>query len=286
MLNLNKVLFKTISSGKLRNYFNNELNKSLNDNNLKYDEIRKIFHKEINYIDLYGENKLDAQKNLEHVFPKSCFKHDANKEIMNNDMHNLYLCNSKLNNHRGNFKYVDIDNYKSSKGEVYFDTDGNILNNTREIFKNQGCILAVNKSKKMVIPCDYSKGKIARSLAYFCIKYDYLKEIQQIIDIDTMIKWCLNDPVDNEEYLKNILCYKYQNNYNPFILEPELIIYCFCDITNFSYEEILLQKKTKSIDYLKTIEYLINENKSNYEEIKSLHDKIKGLENEILIFYK
>ena len=62
MLNLNKVLFKTISSGKLRNYFNNELNKPSKDNNLKYDEIRKIFHKEINYIDLYGENKMNMRE--------------------------------------------------------------------------------------------------------------------------------------------------------------------------------------------------------------------------------
>ena len=84
--------------------------------------------------------------------------------------------------------------------------------------------------------------------------------------------WNIKDPVDNEEYLKNILCYKHQNNLNPFILNPDLMEYCFTDFYEMSNEEF--QKKKQSIiDPMYTIDYLLKENKEN-EDVINKYNKI------------
>ena len=109
MSKINKILIKNISSKKLRKYFYKEVNR--NYKSIKYEDVCNIFHSEINEIDLYGNIDNNENKNLEHIFPRSYFKDDERNEIMRSDLHNLYLCDSKLNNYRENFKYVDIDTY-------------------------------------------------------------------------------------------------------------------------------------------------------------------------------
>ena len=119
MSKLNKILIENISSDKLRDYFYEETNR--NYKHIKYDNVCEIFHNEINRIDLYGDiNNTEEKKNLEHVFPKSYFKTHSEKDIMYSDMHNLFLCNSKLNHHRENFKYVDVDDYNFDYTEKFF----------------------------------------------------------------------------------------------------------------------------------------------------------------------
>lgn len=280
MSRLNKILIENISSEKLRDYFNKGTNRNYKP--IKYDNVCEIFHKEINNIDLYGDIKDNCnERNLEHVFPKSYFKTHTEKEIMYSDMHNLFLCNSKLNRYRENFKYVDVDDYDFDYTENFFDNEGDKIENYKDFYKNQGCIMTVNKNNSEIVPNDYSKGKVARSIAYFAIKYKCIDKIEEIINIDTMIKWSLQYPVDNDEYFKNILCFKHQGNYNPFIVDPELVAYCFLDKTNINLEELLTLKKTKSIDYMNSIEYLISENRKQYDEICSLNEKIQDLEDEI-----
>lgn len=280
MSKLNKILIENISSDKLRDYFYQETNK--NFKHIKYDNVCEIFHNEINKIDLYGDiNNTEEKKNLEHVCPKSYFKKHPEKDIMYSDMHHLFLCNSKLNKHRENFKYVDVDNYDFDYTENFFDNDGKKIDNYKDFYKNQGCIMTVNKNNNVIVPNDYSRGKVARSIAYFVIKYKCIDKIEEIIGIDTMIKWALQDPVDNEEYFKNILCLKHQGNHNPFITDPELVAYCFLDKTKLDIEELLTLKKTKAIDHMNSIEYLIKENRAQYEEICNLNEKLKNLEHDI-----
>ena len=280
MSKLNKILIENISSDKLIDYFYEETNR--NYKHIKYDNVCEIFHNEINKIDLYGDiNNIEEKKNLEHVFPKSYFKKHPEKDIMYSDMHNLFLCNSKLNHHRENFKYVDIDDYNFDYTEKFFNNEGQQIENSKDFYKNQGYIMTVNKNDNVIVPNDYSRGKVARSIAYFVIKYKCIDKIEDIINIDTMIKWALQDPVDNEEYFKNILCYKHQGNYNPFIIDPVLVAYCFLDKTKLDIEELITLKKTKSIDYMNAIEYLIKENRIQNEEICSLTEKIKNLEGNV-----
>ena len=79
--------------------------------------------------------------------------------------------------------------------------------------------------------------------------------------------------MDNDEYLKNIIIYKHQGNINPFVIDPDLLQYCFSDKINIS-DEILSKKRQSSIEPLKTIEYLI-------EEIREL-EKV-DIKNKMLI---
>lgn len=281
MSNLNNILTKNISSGKLRNYLHNELNEDIIK--VKYDKICTIFHNEIN-LNLYRDKKdkyKEEELNIEHIVPKSYFKDDEAKEIMYCDMHNLFLCNKKLNSQRENFKYVDIDSYEFDYNEKYFDIDGNEIISDKEFFLNQGVMMTVNKEKKVIVPNNYSKGKIARCIAYFITKYKYYSLLDNLINVDTMIKWCLEHPVDNHEYFKNIVCYKYQGNYNPYVIDSELILYTFLDKSSLSVSDLLKLKKTKEIDHMESIKYLVEENNLQKKELEYLKQTIKNLEDKI-----
>ena len=50
-------------------------------------------------------------------------------------------------------------------------------------------------------------------------------------------------------------------------------------MATINIDELLSCKKTKEIDHMLTIEYLIRENKIKQEEIDNLYDKIKDLED-------
>ena len=149
---------------------------------------------------------------------------------------------------------------------------GNEVTDTQEIFTKLGYLMITNRKQKTFIPTNYSRGKISRALSYFAIKYNFMNELSDIIDINTLIEWNLKDPVDNDEYLKNIKIYKYQGNINPFIMEPDLVQYCFSDKIEIT-DEIISKKRESFIDPLYTIDYLIDEIKV-LEKQKSMNDKL------------
>ena len=265
---LNEKLIKSVNPQKLRKYLSNEINH--NFISLTYTKARNIMKKELNMIDIYGDNL--EEKNVEHIFPQSLFKNDTNKNIIKSDLHNLYLCNSKLNSQRQNFKYVDPSEFIDDDNYCFLNLKGEKETTFHGIYKNNGYLMVLNRKKKIFIPTEYSRGKISRSLAYFSIKYDYVNKLSDIINFKTLLLWNIKDPVDNEEYLKNILCYKHQNNLNPFILNSDLMEYCFTDFYEMSNEEF--QKKKQSIiDPMYTIDYLLKENKEN-EDVINKYNKI------------
>lgn len=260
---------KNINSKALRSDLNLQLNK--NYKYIPYKRTKQIFHDKINLIDIYGDNK--NEKNLEHIFPQSFFKNETNSKIMKSDFHNLYLCNKKLNSYRQNFKYIDpndIDENLMNKNDKILDITGNPIDFTdrRNLFHKNGYLMVSNKKSKTFIPSEYSKGKIARSLTYFVIKYSFIDHLTDIIDPITLIKWNFNDPVDDNEYLKNIISYRYQNNINPFIINPDLVLFSLLDILNLEDNEKLINdifnnRKLKIIDPLISINHLINEINDN-----------------------
>jgi endonuclease I len=265
---INNALLRSCESNKLREFLREEMNKSYNY--ISYTKAKYIMHNNICNMDIYGDNSQD--KNLEHIFPQYSFKNDENKKILKSDMHNLYLCNTKLNTYRQNFKYIDSKDANISNNSLILDRKGEKVSSPNDLFKKTGYLMVSNKKKRTFIPNECSRGKIARSLSYFAIKYNYLEELKNIIDIKTLLEWNLKDPVDEKEYLKNIMIYKYQNNINPFILEPDLILYCFSDMYNI--DDTLLQKKRYStISPMYLIEHLINEIKE-FEKNKLYNDKL------------
>ncbi len=123
----------------------------------------------------------------EHIFPQSFTKHYANA---NKDMHNIYLTNYYTNNLRSNYKFSHA-------------IDENI-------------------NKKMYIPCHYSRGIIARSLAY--MKYTYpLLNLSNVIENDVVILWNELYPPTELELKKNNIIFNYQGNKNIFIEDYKML---------------------------------------------------------------
>lgn len=272
LIALNEKLINSVNPAQLRNHIFEEVNKNYKP--LTYQKARTIMKKEFNMIDIYGDNL--EEKNVEHIFPQSLFKNDTNNKIIKSDLHNLYLCNSKLNSHRQNFKYVDPSEFIDDNNNYFLNLKGEKENTFDGIYKNNGYLMVLNKKKKLFIPTEYSRGKISRSLAYFSIKYNYVSTLSQIINFKTLLMWNIKDPVDNEEYLKNILCYKHQNNLNPFILNSDLMEYCFTDFYEMKKEEF--QKKKQSIiDPMYSIDYLLKQNKENEIKINKYDKILKNL---------
>ena len=151
--------------------------------------IKQYYYENNIYVDLYNElNRSDLVNytkyndlTAEHIFPQSYTRYyrKANK-----DMHNIYLTNYYTNNLRSNKKFSHFINE--------------------------------NISKKIYIPCNYSRGIIARALVY--MKYTYpLLNLSKIIDYNIIILWNELYPPTEYEFKKNNIIFKYQGNKNIFI---------------------------------------------------------------------
>ena len=230
---------------------------------ISYPQAKQVLHEHANMIDIYGDKVEDM--NVEHVFPQFMFKNDTRKKEMKSDVHNLFLCNTKLNNYRSNFRYVKPSEYLKFSNDTkchVLDMKGNKVTSSEDIFRHSGYLMAVNSRRKVFVPTEYSRGKIARALAYFAIKYDYLDKLNHVIDLKTMLEWNFNDPVTNDEYLKNVIGYMYQGNLNPFIIDPDLMHLSFLDFVKVD-SEMLNERRTIKIDPFYTIDYLIDQLKDS-----------------------
>lgn len=260
-------LFKLREPSQLRRSLQEEMAKDYKY--LTYTKSKKILHEKLATIDIYGDN--EEETNVEHIFPQYYFKNHSKKMMMRSDLHHLYLCNCKLNGLRQNFKYVDSKdaaNYENENIKV-LDMKGRKVSSNEELFKKRGYLMVTHRKRKLFIPSMYSRGKIARSLSYFAIMYDYVDELENVIDIRTLLEWNLKDPVDNDEYLKNVVIYKYQGNINPFILNPDLMLYCFADKVNID-DRLLSKKRYSYIDPFHAIDYLVSD--INELESQRSHD--------------
>ena len=212
-------LFKYFSQTKL--FVNLLLSRNYNNNvhvaPIKYYSIKTIkqyYYKNNIYLDIYNDlnntnlnsynlnsskfnsskfnsSKFNSSKfnsytkyndlTAEHIFPQS-FTKDYSKA--NKDMHNIYLTNYYTNNFRSNKKFSHFINE--------------------------------NISKKIYVPCNYSRGIIARTLVY--MKYTYpLLNLSSVIDYDLIILWNELYPPTEYEFKKNNIIFHYQGNKNIFI---------------------------------------------------------------------
>ena len=243
--------YNTYNSAELRNYIKKELNNKFKK--ISYKKARDVLHTEIPILDIYGDKT--KEMNVEHVFPQYLFKNDTNYNVLKSDLHNLYLSNSKLNSHRNNYKFEDPFNYINDD-LTFLNRQGEIINTPDNYYLKNAFYMSKDTKKRIFYPIDYSKGKLSRSIAYFSIKYDYLDDLDKVIDINTLLKWNFDDPVSDEEYLKNILCSKYHGVYNPFILNNDLVYHCFSDYENIDHK-IFNNKRVNSHNPLYSIEYLL-----------------------------
>lgn len=156
---------------------------------------------------IYG-NKT-SQVNCEHIVPQSYIKKYKIDKKSKNDLHLLYLSNSRLNSHRQNYKFNNLqDSFLS------LDIYGNINKNKIHSKKN----IKLREFE----PPEKSKGKIARSIGYFYWNYSPILE-DKLLDRKLLVEWNRSYEVTKEERERNEKILQIQKNKNIFIQYPILI---------------------------------------------------------------
>ncbi len=146
--------------------------------------------------------------NREHVWPQSLLGVDTSSSSRHegSDVHNLKPANPSINSTRGNFPFVDGSGTHFKIGSGYW-------------------------------PGELDKGDIARILFYMDVRYTHLSlvdnypEKYEMAYLQTLLKWHIEDPVDDFERNRNNVIYSYQQNRNPFIDHPELVERIYGSIT-------------------------------------------------------
>lgn len=152
-----------------------------------------------------GPNRVPANEiiNTEHTWPQSRFNKSQNIGMQKADLHHLFPTDSLSNNVRGNFKFGEVQNEMNS-------------------LKCNGPRFGTPSysSERVFEPPTNHKGNVARALFYFAIKYKLVIDKNEEA---TLRKWTAEDPVDDEEMLRNDEIEKVQRSRNPFIDFPELV---------------------------------------------------------------
>ena len=159
------------------------------DNNIYYDLYNDFCNCSSNEECSLSNLKYTKYNNLsaEHIFPQSFTKY---YKKANKDMHNIYLTNYYTNNLRSNKKF------SHSFDETF--------------------------SQKFYIPCNYSRGTIARTLAYMKFCYPLLN-LSNVIDKNIILAWNELYPPTEHELKKNKIIFHYQGNKNIFIEDYKML---------------------------------------------------------------
>ena len=145
---------------------------------------------------------------------------------MKSDMNHCFASQYKLNTHRSNKKFDEIDDdeaeYLTELGEKQCeDTNEEFVSDGKQARYN-GELCEKSNYNNTFEPRDVSKGNIARAIAYFNTMYPAY-DMQNVIDVDTLVDWHHEDPVDESERKRVDVIFKHQHNINPFIVCPELL---------------------------------------------------------------
>lgn len=221
----------------------------LNYNNLDFN-LNSILIKD-NYI---SNINIKEKWNIEHLYPQS---KGTKKNPAKSDLYHLFVCNSMINSHRGNFKFTDSYSINSSDKVIYLDKRGHKIDNFNDdIYPKTAFLSCKSIDKKIFIPTPFNKGIISRSLAYMSIRYQLpLEEI--ISPPSLLIQWSNKYPPSQEEILRSLWISTHQGNHNLFILYPQLINYCFPQYLcpNNQINNFFTSSNHNEIDYNNLIDY-------------------------------
>jgi len=151
-------------------------------------------------------NRTEAQNqgfNTEHTYPQSFF---GGIDPMVSDIYHLYPTDNAPNSARGNYPF------------------GIVVSNIT--YNNGGSKCGQNSNGTIVFePRDIHKGNVARSLFYFCVKYNAVSPggFMDAVQDGVLRQWNVFDTVDNNEHLRNDRIAALEHVRNPFIDHPELI---------------------------------------------------------------
>ncbi len=141
--------------------------------------------------------------NTEHTWPQSKFTGRFDGNMQKSDLHHLFPTDSQMNAIRGNNHFGEV--VKDSKIlKCPVSRTGSSAKNHSEVFE----------------PPTAHKGNAARAIFYFSVRYGMPIEAEEQ---ETLRKWNIQDPVDEEELHRNDEIMKVQGNRNPFVDYPELV---------------------------------------------------------------
>ncbi len=149
--------------------------------------------------------------NREHVWPQSrgWFKTSG----AGSDLHHLRPEDSSINSARGNKKFGEIKGQSNAKRVMFSEGNGGGYSD---------CYIAGDYFE----PLDEAKGDVARIIFYLMTRYaesDNYTFTAVAQSKEMLIKWHIQDPVDDLERHRNEAAYKIQGNRNPFIDHPEAV---------------------------------------------------------------
>lgn len=163
---------------------------------------------------------LDENYNREHRMPFSWINFNgvsrSDFELMpeGNDLHQLELVQANVNSQRLNFPFSS-------------DIVSNIYT-YKEFIQGRD-----SDNRDVAEVMESRRGDVARALFYVMLCYngsfsqnwglDYLLNRAENQDLQQLIDWHNNDPVDAFEQTRNEYVYSQQNNRNPFIDYPDLV---------------------------------------------------------------
>ena len=149
--------------------------------------------------------------NTEHVWPKSRFKNNEEKEtgemyeMKVSDLHILYPSDEDLNSMRSNYEF----------GEVKVPVKTATCSSAK-----LGYLADTDRSKLYFEPPSESKGNVARSIFYFSVRYNVpINDVEESF----LRKWNKEDPIDLMEMLRNTSISELENVRNPFIDYPSIV---------------------------------------------------------------
>ena len=161
--------------------------------------------------------------NREHVWPKDGGKAFPAESETGSDAHHLRPTDQQLNSTRGSLSFGEVPQ-----------TAGNIVKEYGSTTYDNLCY----KTSQYFYPGVGYRGATARILMYVQTRWGDAWNLQFVLgaghcktigDIETLMKWHLEEPVTAAERLRNDEVQKIQGNRNPFIDHPEYAarIYCY-----------------------------------------------------------
>lgn len=142
--------------------------------------------------------------NAEHLWPQSYFKKRA---PMRADLHHLMPTFAHPNSERSRYPFGEV----SGEHPEYRNNEGAMLEDG--VFE----------------PPDFSKGRVARGLLYFFIRYHNRNILPpRVVNkfwnsrINTLLRWNRDFPPSDDEIRRNDLVEEFQGNRNPFVDDPGL----------------------------------------------------------------
>ncbi len=155
-----------------------------------------------------GQKKIPdpEELNCEHTWPQSKFNKNLSLDVQKNDLHHLFPVNSRSNSVRSNHPFGELE--KSSQRETHERCAASFIGTMK------------NSSIRAFLPPINHRGNVARAIFYFSIRYGLPIDDREEFFLK---QWHHQDPVNNDEMLRNQKIYTFQKNRNPFVDFPMIV---------------------------------------------------------------